>query len=74
MQNNLLSVTDYENTDIGPLINEDSYKKVVREIEDAVSKGAKVLTGATYDVDEEKKCYCASYYSCKCNNRYGNHV
>lgn len=46
-----------ENTDIGPLINEDSYKKVVRQIEDAVSKGAKVLTGATYDVDEEKKCY-----------------
>ena len=46
-----------ENTDIGPVINEQSYQKIVQQIEDAVNKGAKVLAGAKYDVDEEKKCF-----------------
>lgn len=46
-----------ENTDIGPVINERSYQKIVQQIDDAVSKGAKVLTGATYDVDEAKKSF-----------------
>ncbi len=46
-----------ENTDIGPVINEQSYKKIVHQIEDAVNKGAKVLAGAKYDVDEAKKCF-----------------
>ena len=46
-----------ENTDIGPVINEQSYEKIVRQIDDAVSKGAEVLAGAKYDVDKEKKCF-----------------
>lgn len=46
-----------ENTDIGPVINEQSYEKIVHQIEDAVNKGAKVLAGAKYDVDEAKKCF-----------------
>lgn len=34
-----------ENPDIGPLINEAAYKKVKEHIDDAVQKGAKLLTG-----------------------------
>lgn len=45
------------NTDIGPVINEASYQKIVSQVKDAVDKGAKVLTGANYDVDEEKESY-----------------
>src|SRR5699024_3906477 len=46
-----------ENTDIGPVINEGSYEKIVHQIEDAVKKGANVLAGAEYDVDHDKKCF-----------------
>lgn len=46
-----------ENTDVGPVINEGSYEKIVHQIEDAVNKGAQVLAGAEYDVDENKKCF-----------------
>lgn len=33
-----------EATDVGPVINQESYEKIIRQIEDAVSKGASVLT------------------------------
>src|SRR5699024_9354710 len=33
-----------ETTDVGPVINQDSYEKINKQIEDAVSKGASVLT------------------------------
>ncbi len=46
-----------ENTDVGPVINEGSYEKIVHQIEDAVNKGAQVLAGAEYDVDENTKCF-----------------
>src|SRR5699024_10765004 len=32
-----------DGTDVGPVINEDSYEKIVHHIDDAVNKGAKVL-------------------------------
>lgn len=34
-----------ESVEIGPLINEDGLQKVVHQVEDAVQKGAKVVTG-----------------------------
>ncbi|MBA4543752.1 MULTISPECIES: NAD-dependent succinate-semialdehyde dehydrogenase [Thermoactinomyces] len=34
-----------ESTDIGPLINEEAVKKVIKHIEDAKQKGGRVLTG-----------------------------
>ncbi|MCP3029801.1 NAD-dependent succinate-semialdehyde dehydrogenase [Halobacillus sp. A1] len=34
-----------ENTDIGPLIDQDGYEKVTQHIEDAVKKGAEVVVG-----------------------------
>src|SRR5699024_9428664 len=34
-----------EGTDIGPLINKDGYKKVEHHVNDAVQKGAEVVTG-----------------------------
>src|SRR5690625_3481704 len=46
-----------ENTDIGPVINKDSFDKIVHQIDDAVSKGAKVLAGAEYTVDEANQCF-----------------
>lgn len=33
-----------ENTDVGPVINKDSYEKINAQIEDALSKGASILT------------------------------
>src|SRR5699024_11740675 len=35
-----------ENVDIGPIINQDGYEKIVNHIDDAVNKGASVLLGA----------------------------
>lgn len=46
-----------EKTDVGPVINEGSYEKIVHQIDDAVKKGAKVLAGATYDIDPENKYF-----------------
>ncbi len=34
-----------EGAQVGPLINEDGFKKVVKQVEEAVSKGARILTG-----------------------------
>lgn len=46
-----------ENTDVGPVINKASYEKIVQQIDDAVSKGAKVLAGGTYDVDNDNNSF-----------------
>lgn len=45
------------NTDIGPVINESSFQKIVDQVKDAVAKGATVLAGGEYDVDEAKDTY-----------------
>ncbi|MFC4025293.1 NAD-dependent succinate-semialdehyde dehydrogenase [Oceanobacillus longus] len=41
-------------TDIGPIINEKGYNKIVSQINNAVEKGAEVLVGNTYDADKEQ--------------------
>jgi|SRR5690625_993147 len=46
-----------ENTDIGPVINEAGYEKISKQVEDALEKGAKVLVGNEYDIDQEKNTY-----------------
>lgn len=46
-----------EDTDVGPVINKDSYEKIVHQINDAIEKGAKVLAGAEYDVSVENQCF-----------------
>jgi len=38
-----------ESTDVGPLVSEDAARRVERWVEEAVSAGAKVLTGGTRD-------------------------
>src|SRR5699024_5300536 len=44
-----------DGTELGPIINEEGYKEIVNQIEDAISKGAEVLSGNTYNVSEKKK-------------------
>lgn len=46
-----------ENVHIGPVINEDSYTKIVHHIDDAIKKGAELLTGGTYDVNHDKGAF-----------------
>jgi len=46
-----------EGVQIGPVINEDGYTKVVQQVDDALKKGATLLTGGTYDVNHEKGAY-----------------
>lgn len=46
-----------EGTEIGPVINEDGYKKIVRQIDDAVNKGAKVIAGAEYKTSDEDQYF-----------------
>ena len=46
-----------ESTVIGPVINKGAYEKIVEQIDDAIAKGAKVLAGGSYDVDDEKGYY-----------------
>lgn len=46
-----------EDTDIGPVINKKGYEKIAAQINDAVEKGAEVLVGNTFDVNDEKECY-----------------
>jgi len=46
-----------ENVDIGPIINGSGYDKIVEQVEDAVEKGAEVLTGNEYDANDEKGYY-----------------
>lgn len=43
-----------EDTDVGPVINEDGFNKIVSQVEDAVNKGAEVLCGNEYDANREK--------------------
>lgn len=43
-----------EDTDVGPVINENGFNKIVSQVEDAVSKGAEVLCGNEYDANREK--------------------
>lgn len=44
-------------TDIGPIINKKSFEKISQQIKDAIHKGATVLTGDNYHVNEEKGYY-----------------
>ncbi|MFS0783061.1 NAD-dependent succinate-semialdehyde dehydrogenase [Bacillus sp. 1P06AnD] len=46
-----------EDVQIGPIINEKGFHKIVGQINDAVEKGANVLTGGTYDGDQDKGSY-----------------
>src|SRR5699024_8713290 len=46
-----------ESTDVGPIINKSSYEKIIDQIKDAVDKGANVLTGGEYEVNNEKQYY-----------------
>ncbi|WP_281176644.1 NAD-dependent succinate-semialdehyde dehydrogenase [Shouchella shacheensis] len=41
-----------EDTDIGPLINEEGYKKVEEHVADALSKGARIATGGEGDIQQ----------------------
>lgn len=47
----------HENTDIGPVINQDGFDKIVFQINDAIDKGAKVLSGAEYIHSEEEQYF-----------------
>jgi len=42
---------------VGPVINRNSYEKIHAQIEDALSKGAVLLTGHEYDVNTDKGYY-----------------
>lgn len=44
-------------TDVGPVINQKGFDKIVAQIEDAKSKGATILAGGTTDHDIEKGIY-----------------
>src|SRR5699024_6597267 len=46
-----------ESVDIGPIINQDGYEKIVHDVDDAVDKGAHVLLGAEYYANEDEG-YC----------------
>ncbi|MBO0992416.1 NAD-dependent succinate-semialdehyde dehydrogenase [Bacillus sp. SD088] len=46
-----------EGIDIGPIINEKGYTKIVEQIEDAIAGGAEVLVGNQFQVNEEKGCF-----------------
>ena len=46
-----------ETTDVGPLINQKGFDKVIEQIEDAKAKGATVLAGGNGIADLEKKTF-----------------
>ncbi|RNA70017.1 NAD-dependent succinate-semialdehyde dehydrogenase [Alteribacter keqinensis] len=46
-----------EDTDVGPIINKKGFEKIKSQINDAVEKGAEVLTGNAYSANEEKGTY-----------------
>jgi succinate-semialdehyde dehydrogenase / glutarate-semialdehyde dehydrogenase len=46
-----------EDVAIGPVINKKGFVKITAHINDAKSKGAKVLTGGTFDADTDKGCF-----------------
>ena len=43
-----------ETTDVGPVINEKGYDKIVAQVQDAIDKGAEVLIGNNYEADREQ--------------------
>jgi succinate-semialdehyde dehydrogenase / glutarate-semialdehyde dehydrogenase len=43
-----------QDTQIGPIINEKGYNKIVSHIQDAIEKGAEVLAGNEYNVNQEQ--------------------
>lgn len=43
--------------DVGPVINQGSYEKIVAQIDDAVAKGAKILAGGDYNASEEEQYF-----------------
>lgn len=47
----------HEGTSVGPVINKGAYEKIVSQIDDAVEKGASILTGGSYDVNNDKGYY-----------------
>src|SRR5699024_11543739 len=46
-----------ENTAIVTIINEDGIDKIVSQIDDAIEKGAKLRSGATYNADRESQYF-----------------
>lgn len=46
-----------EGVTVGPIINKRGYQKIVSQIDDAVSKGAKVALGGQYKGDDEHSSY-----------------
>ncbi|RKQ30500.1 NAD-dependent succinate-semialdehyde dehydrogenase [Oceanobacillus halophilus] len=46
-----------ESVDVGPLINKDGFEKVTQHVEDAVNKGAEVVTGGTALTDYDGVFY-----------------
>ena len=46
-----------EDTQVGPIINEKGYSKIVAQIEDAIDKGAEVLVGHEYNANQEEGYY-----------------
>lgn len=42
---------------IGPIINKKGYEKIIGQIKDAESLGAKILSGAEYKSDDDKEVY-----------------
>lgn len=46
-----------EGVTVGPIINKRGYQKIVSQIDDAVSKGAKVALGGQYKSDDEHSSY-----------------
>lgn len=43
-----------QDTQVGPIINEKGYNKIVEQINDAINKGAEVLAGNQYNADKEQ--------------------
>src|SRR5699024_9832677 len=46
-----------EGTDVGPVINRGAYEKIAAQVQDAIDKGAQVLVGNEYDVNEKDNYY-----------------
>ncbi|SFJ53466.1 succinate-semialdehyde dehydrogenase / glutarate-semialdehyde dehydrogenase [Halobacillus dabanensis] len=44
-------------TDIGPIINEKGYRKIVNQVNDALDKGAEVLVGNKFSANKEQDTY-----------------
>src|SRR5699024_7103103 len=55
-----------ENVDIGPIINQSGYEKIVEQIEDAVDKGAGALSGNEYNRSEEHTSELQSRFDLVC--------